>query len=194
MNFLLLTFLFQSIALATGDIVSKNTNADSDWANPVTILAATVSIVTIIGFIGSAGKKLLAAAALETKVTQLVADVREIKDDRNKHAKILDELFYNIKEDIKAKASVDIYEDLGELQATIDAELDKLKHTVTELSQVEHKLNELKAHFDDCNLDRRNEIKELTETVKGLRDNMRDDVNDVKSIIMKLMMNLKIND
>jgi phage shock protein A len=192
MKFFALILLLQTIAFAANE--ATKTTASNDLFNPATILAATVSIITLVGFIGSAGKKLLAAAHLEDQVKDLRAEVDTIKSDRDNHAKVLDELFEKIKDEIQNKASVEIYSDLEELETKVGDELDKLKGTVSELSQVEYKLNELKEHFDESNADRREEIKELTDTVKGLRDNMREDVNDVKSIIMKLMMNLKIND
>ena len=191
--FAILLVVLQTITFAA-DEVAKTTPSSSDLFNPATILAATVSIITIIGFIGSAGKKLLAAASLDEKVHTLEEEVANIKSDRDNHAKVIDGLFDSITKEIENKASVKIYNDLEDLESKVGYELDKLKGTVTELSQVEYKLNELKEHFDESNADRRDEIKDLTDTVKGLRDNMREDVNDVKSIIMKLMMNLKIND
>ena len=193
MNFFALILILQTIIFAADD-VSKAVASSNDLLNPATLLAATVSLLTLIGFIGTATKKLVAALSLEKKVNELEKEVDSIKSDRDIHAKALDDLFVKIKEEIDNKASVKIYDDIEELETKIGDELEKLKGTVSELSQVEYKLNELKEHLDDSNTARHEEIKELTDTVKELRANMREDVNDVKSIIMKLMMNLKIND
>jgi uncharacterized coiled-coil DUF342 family protein len=192
MRLITLTLILPTILLAATDSTSTGTGGfDLGDVSITSILAGTISILTLMGFVGAAIKKLIAAAALESRVDLIATDVNALKSDRDTQTDKVSNLIDAIRSEMANKVSINSYD---ELKNRVDAEMNKLTNTVNELSQIELKLNEMKSHFDESNTERKEEIKELNDTIKDLRDNIREDINDVKSVIMKLMMNLKIKD
>ena len=168
------------------------------WENPGTIIAASVSLITLLGMLGAFIKKIISANEMEPRLEKTEKNVKELKDLIDSNHKDLKELMSAMKTDLANKVNVVNYNDLviehQELENTVNTEIEKLNNTVNELSKIEGKLNEVKSHFDESNKERREEIKEINDTIKGLRENIREDINDVKAVIMKLMMNLKVKE
>lgn len=73
----------------------------------------------------------------------------------------------------------------------VKIKINSLSETVTKLDQ---KLSDLNKYFETALSDRKEENKQIKQEINTLRENIREDINDVKSIIMKLMFVLKNDD
>lgn len=88
----------------------------------------------------------------------------------------------------------ELEENLIELDSTINNSIKKKIYVLSEHFKIlEQRVIDLDKHFDQSNLDRKEDTRQFKSDINTLRENIRDDINDVKDIIMKLMMALKID-
>lgn len=204
MHYLRLIFIFvttlAALVLASDSVaVDVATKSSSDWwENTGTILAVGISALTLLAMLGSFVKKVISSNDMEPRLSKTESDISDLRTTIDKNYLDIKDLMHALRIDLANKVNVTNYNDLVQehqaLEETVNAEIEKLNETVNQLTVVETKLNEVKNHFDDSNKERRQEIKEINDTIKGLRENIREDINDVKAVIMKLMMNLKVKD
>lgn len=91
-----------------------------------------------------------------------------------------------------------LQKDHQSLDKTVNAENTKIKEKMNSISEhfntLETKVNDLDRYFDNANKDRKEQDKVIQKEINAIRNNIREDINEVKNIIMKLMMSLKIED
>ena len=160
-----------------------------------TILAIGISILTILAAMGAAIKNLFSESEVEKRVSATESEIISLKSQIDRNHTEMKDLITMIRNELSTKSScgsVDfLFNGHHDLEKTVNVGINKLNDTVSELAVVETKLNEIKNHFDENNTERKQEIKEINDTIKILRENIREDINDVKSVIMKMMMNLR---
>ena len=89
----------------------------------------------------------------------------------------------------------DIQETLAILDNTVNNLIKKKIYFLSEhFTSLEARVLDLDRHFDQASLDRKEDSRRITNEINTLRGNIREDINDVKDIIMKLMNALKTDD
>lgn len=155
--------------------VPLTTTTPYDPTTILTVATALLALITIVvkGFTGNNWKK--DHADLKSEFEKFKVEIKEIVNNQEIYSKI-----ETLKNDHDA-----LYKTVNE----------HLKNKVTSLSEnitkLEDKIAELNKHFDDVNADRKEESRQIKHDINSLRENIREDINDVKDIIMKLMMALK---
>lgn len=166
--------------------------------NPMSILAAFVSFMTALAMLGTGIKKLITSDSLVTKVAKLESDVKDLIGKIDAQHTEFKELAKEMKDSMANKVPVNSYSLLEveqkELETIVKNEVDKLTNALNELTRIETKLSDMKSTTDENNTQRKLEIRELNEDVRGLRDTIHDDINDVKGLFMKLMLSLRVKD
>lgn len=108
------------------------------------------------------------------------------------------ELEHKISELTKIDAATkihDLQENLTQLDDVVNNSIKRKIYTLSEhFTMLEQRVIDLDKHFDEASLDRKDDNRQFKIEINALRENIRDDINDVKDIIMKLMMALKIED
>ena len=193
--------LAQSSVMSSSAVSSSSTSALSDvMQNPMNILAAGVSLMTLLGFLYNAIKQLRTPSNIEPRIAKAELDISEIKKLITDNQKDLVNMFTSLKDSVKddLKDIEDSHDDLVDEHASLEDILDKgmskLNDTVNELGALETKLSEMRIHLDENNSDRRDEIRTINEDIKEIRENFRNDINDLKAVFMKLMFSLKVKD
>lgn len=162
------------------------------------LLAAIVSGITIIAALGAVGKKMFGESDSDKRLKTAESEITALKATINTNHREMKDLITTIRTELSEKTNNQNFDHLikehKSLEETVNEGIKKLNVSVSELDVVETKLNEIRNHFDDNNSERKAEIKEINETIKLLRENIREDINDVKSVIMKMLMNLRGND
>lgn len=171
---------------------------ESPVSNYVDLLAAIVSGITILAALAALGKKVFGESDSDKRLKTAETEISALKTLIDTNHREMKDLVTSIRSELSEKSSnqnfTQICKEHQTLEDTVNEGIDKLNDTVNELDIVETKLNEIKNHFDETNAERKAEIKEINETIKSLRENIREDINDVKSVIMKMLMNLRGND
>lgn len=161
-------------------------------------MAAIVSGITIIAALGAVGKKMFGESDSDKRLKTAESEITALKATIDTNHKEMKDLITTIRAELSEKTNNQNFDHLikehKSLEETVNEGIKKLNVSVNELDIVETKLNEIRNHFDDTNSERKAEIKEINETIKLLRENIREDINDVKSVIMKMLMNLRGND
>lgn len=108
------------------------------------------------------------------------------------------DLKHELAELTKLDAGTKIYNLQNNLAELDDIVRNTLKKKIYSLSEhfttLENRVLDLDKHFDRSNLDRKEDNRQIKNEINTLRENIREDINDVKDIIMKLMMALKTAD
>ena len=136
-------------------------------------------------------------------ITILAVVFQSIKfKSRSQKPTDIDQLKQNLKETttkVDALTEANLNEKIKTIQGNIQTidkvindlvkiKINALSETVTKLDQ---KLSDLNRYFETALSDRKEENKQIKQEINTLRENIREDINDVKSIIMKLMFVLK---
>lgn len=184
-----------SIASDTSLAIIENATEVGDYSD---LLTGIVSGITILAALGAVGKKVFGESDSDKRLKTAETEIAALKTIIDTNHKEMKDLISSIRSELSEKTNNQnfnqLYKEHQSLEETVNEGIEKLNDTVNELDIVETKLNEIKNHFDETNSERKAEIKEINETIKSLRENIREDINDVKSVIMKMLMNLRGND
>lgn len=151
---------------------AENTN-NWDPVTIVTVVAALLAILMVIvgGLRSFAGKERL--ETIETRQSELDKQIKKLATVDIDSIKTLEEQYEKLSEAVNQN----------------------LKQKVDSLSEnygkLETRVGELSRYFDETNKDRKEEDKAIKQEITLLRENIRKDINDVKNIIMNLMLSLK---
>lgn len=150
----------------------------ADVVLAVTLIAGLLTILTIaIKSVGTTSPKSDGINELKQEYTKLAEQVTDLT-----------------KLDVAGKIK-HIEHDISELDDTVNKYLKQKLYILSEnFTILETKVVNLNKNFDDFNRDRREENAQLKAEINTLRENIREDINDVKDIIMKLMMALRTED
>ena len=169
-------FLIPLFVLCLPAFAASSTDNNWDPVTIITVAAALLAILTVImgGLRSIAGKERI--KTLETRQSEM--------DDQLKKLAIAD---------------IDTIKSLeAQYQKLTETVNDTLKQKVDSLSdtygKLETKVNDLSRYFDETNKDRKEEDKAIKHEITLLRENIRKDINDVKNIIINLMLSLKNDD
>ena len=183
------------LLLALFAICEPSAGSTALAVNYVDVLAAIVSIITIIAAIGVVGKKIFGESESDKRLKIAEVEISSLKILIDTNHREMKDLVTSIRTELSDKSTNHNYTQLVKehesLEHTVNEGIDKLNDAINELDIVEVKLNEIRNQFDDSNLDRKTEIKEINDTIKTLREAIRDDISEVRSIIMKMMLNLR---
>lgn len=162
---------------------SKMLDTTSVTNNIIIFLTAIGSLVTIIAF-GSQFIKPKQKKLSPTMIDKLNNDYKEIE----KKVKLLTD--ENISEKVK-----NLQQSFQTLDSTVS---DIVKNKISVLSEnvtkLDQKLTDLNKFYETALNDRKEENRQIKQEINTLRENIREDINDVKNIIMKLMLVLKSDD
>jgi predicted nuclease with TOPRIM domain len=159
----------------------KTSNSNYDAYNPVVIITVITGMLAIITVV----MKGINSSKCKQELIEMKQDIDTFKTDVNRivNSNELIEKIETLKEEHDA------------LYKTVNDYLKRKVYNLSEnINKLEVKVNDLNKYFDDANVDRKEENKQIKQDINSLRDNIREDINDVKDIIMKLMMALKTDD
>lgn len=155
----------------------------SDIILVVTLIAGLLTIISVAR--GGQSKK-------------AIIDDDEFIILRNEMHDEYNDLKHELAELTKLDAGTKIYNLQNNLAELDDIVRNTLKKKIYSLSEhfttLENRVLDLDKHFDRSNLDRKEDNRQIKNEINTLRENIREDINDVKDIIMKLMMALKTAD
>jgi hypothetical protein len=156
--------------------------AISDIVLVVTLIGGLLTIISIAR--GNSSKN----DSEDDEFSTLKIEMRE--DYKDLETKIL--------ELTKIDAATKIHNLQKELAALDDTVNNSVKKKIYSLSEhfntLEHRVLDLDKHFEQSSIDRKEDSRQIKSEINILRENIREDINDVKDIIMKLMMALKTDE
>lgn len=175
-----------SIVLAgsaeTTQSLSDNT-ALSDIVLIITLIGGLLTIITV-----AKGKQ-------SKKSDDEEEDFVKIKDELKQDYKELGEKISDITKFDAASKIRGLEESVTDLDEKVNNYLMKKVYTLSEhFTVLEDRVSNIDKYFDKADADRKSDTKQLKDDINTLRENIREDINDVKGIIMKLMMALKTDD
>jgi hypothetical protein len=174
---LLPVFAIAGSSLSSSDSVGSMLSSTS--------LDEFVLVVTLIG-----GLLTILTVAIKA-VKPNTSKVDTLSELKNEYTKLAEQVTDLTKLDVAGKIR-HIEHDISELDDTVNKYLKQKLYILSEnFTILETKVVNLNKNFDEFNRDRREENAQLKAEINTLRENIREDINDVKDIIMKLMMALK---
>lgn len=185
-----LIFILPSIVLGGSTTVASTGKSLSDSipiSDIVLIVTLIAGLLTIISVArGRHGKK--DSEDDDAEFNTLKNEIREeYKDLENK-------IFELTKIDAATKIH-DLQESLTALDNTVNNSVKKKIYALSEhFTTLESRVLDLDKHFDQSNMDRKEENRQIKSEINTLRENIREDINDVKDIIIKLMLALRTDD
>lgn len=193
-NFFISIATLSLVVFANADSTAAQAASSGILTNISDVLGIIVSLFAVLTILGTIGKKIFAESELEKRIKQTEAEIIQLKNQLTVNHDEMKSMFDSLRNDLAEKAPKNKFEQLNidhsELEETVTNGIDKLNGTIKELAIVELKLNDMKNNFDEKNTDRKHEINEINETIKSLRETVREEVNSVKDIMMKIMMKL----
>lgn len=171
---------------------------DSSMEFSSNLFSIVLSGITLLGLLAVYLKKLVTQSDIEKKLENATNDLANIRLMVKTYQSEIKDITSEFNKKLAEKASIDTYEivlnNQEDLETVVNEQIDKLNTFVHDLSRIEQKLNDVKKNIDDTNARHKEEIKEINENIKILRENVREDINDVKDVLMKLMMTLRVKD
>jgi hypothetical protein len=181
-------FILPTVALGGSEstVASNQSLSDnvpiSDIVLVVTLIAGLLTIISVAR--GKSSKKNNEDDDFVTLKNEIRAEYKELETKISELTKI----------DAASKIN-DLQESLTALDDTVNNSVKKKIYTLSEhFTMLESRVLDLDKHFDQSNNDRKEETRQIKSEINTLRENIREDINDVKDIIMKLMMALKTDD
>lgn len=169
-------------------VMASSSSSSSDSIRSMVNSASLDEIVLIVTLIGGLLTILTVAIKAVKPSTPKVDTLSELK---NEYTKLAEQVTDLTKLDVAGKIR-HIEHDISELDDTVNKYLKQKLYILSEnFTILETKVVNLYKNFDEFNRDRREENAQLKTEINTLRENIREDINDVKDIIMKLMMALK---
>lgn len=168
--------------------IAGSSSSVSDSTGSILSNASLDEFVLVVTLIGGLLTILTVAIKAVKPTTPKVDTLNELKIEYTKLAEQVTDLTTL---DVAGKIR-HIEHDISELDDTVNKYLKQKLYILSEnFTILETKVVNLNKNFDEFNRDRREENAQLKAEINTLRENIREDINDVKDIIMKLMMALK---
>jgi hypothetical protein len=168
--------------------IAGSSSSVSDSTGSILSNASLDEFVLVVTLIGGLLTILTVAIKAVKPTTPKVDTLNELKIEYTKLAEQVTDL---TKLDVAGKIR-HIEHDISELDDTVNKYLKQKLYILSEnFTILETKVVNMNKNFDEFNRDRREENAQLKAEINTLRENIREDINDVKDIIMKLMMALK---
>ena len=168
--------------------IAGSSSSVSDSTGSILSNASLDEFVLVVTLIGGLLTILTVAIKAVKPTTPKVDTLNELKIEYTKLSELVTDL---TKLDVAGKIR-HIEHDISELDDTVNKYLKQKLYIISEnFTILETKVVNLNKNFDEFNRDRREENAQLKAEINTLRENIREDINDVKDIIMKLMMALK---
>jgi len=178
--------LLPTIVLAGSDNTQESLSSNIPIADIVLIVTLVAGLLTIISV--AKGKPQPKKADEEDEFNKLKAELKEEYK----------ELGQKISELTKIDAATKIHyleESVTDLDEKVNNYLMKKVYALSEyFTMLENRVIDLDKYFEKMDVDRKSENIQIKTDINTLRENIREDINDVKDIIMKLMMALKTDD
>lgn len=169
-------------------VIAGSSSSVSDSTGSILSNASLDEFVLVVTLIGGLLTILTVAIKAVKPTTPKVDTLNELKIEYTKLAEQVTDL---TKLDVAGKIR-HIEHDISELDDTVNKYLKQKLYILSEnFTILETKVVNMNKNFDEFNRDRREENAQLKAEINTLRENIREDINDVKDIIMKLMMALK---
>jgi len=168
--------------------IAGSSSSVSDSTGSILSNASLDEFVLVVTLIGGLLTILTVAIKAVKPTTPKVDTLNELKIEYTKLAEQVTDL---TKLDVAGKIR-HIEHDISELDDTVNKYLKQKLYILSEnFTILETKVVNMNKNFDEFNRDRREENAQLKAEINTLRESIREDINDVKDIIMKLMMALK---
>lgn len=179
--------MLPSLALAGSEQVKNVSLSEnvpiSDIVLVVTLVAGLLTIISV-----ARGKQPSKKESDDDEFTTLKNELRE------EYKELQDKISDLTKIDAATKIQ-GLQDNFSALDDTVNNYIKKQIYTLSEhFNMLDSRVTDLTKHYDEASAERKEENRQLRNEINTLRENIREDINDVKDIIMKLMMALKTDD